>query len=194
MGKTVKGKAKAKAKADKAKAKIARKCKGKCAAIVAAVGLAFLYGCATSEAMQPAKSMTQNNEFDRCIFVMASKAAVSNGVVVAEGDVAPALEMFTQTQSLESSGTESFAPTATQTPTTDVKPDIDVRYNDAIAGATSASKGVLDLLTDTGKAAVLELMSSKKSGTVKVEKTDGSSATVKCENGQCEFCEECTVN
>ena len=197
MGKTIKGKAKAKAKIAKAKQKVARKTKrGSFAAVIAAFAFAFLFaGCATTDSQQPAKSMTQNNTFDGCVFVMANRATVSNGVVVAEGDTSNALEMFTQTQSLESTGTtDTFSQTATQTPTTDVKPDIDVRYNDAIAGATSASKGVLDLLTDTGKASVLELMSSKKSGTVKVEKTDGSSATVKCENGQCEFCEECTVN
>ena len=196
MGKTVKGKDKAKAKIAKADRKIARKCKGKCAAIIVVFGLAMLVtGCATTDSEQPAKANTMNNTFDDCIIVVATHASVSNRIVTAEGtkDI-PAVELFTQTQSLESSGTESFAQTATQTPTMDVKPDIDVRYNDAIAGATSASKGVLDLLTDTGKAAVLELMSSKKSGTVKVEKTDGSSATVKCENGQCEFCEECTVN
>ena len=196
MGKTIKGKDKAARKTAAAKRKIARKCKGKCAAIVAAFGLALLAtGCATSDNAQPAKANTMNNTFDDCIIVVATHASVSNRIVTAEGtkDI-PAVELFTQTQSLENSGTDTTTQTTTQTPTTDVKPDIDVRYNDAIAGATSASKGVLDLLTDTGKAAVLELMSSKKSGTVKVEKTDGSSATVKCENGQCEFCEECTVN
>ena len=196
MGKTIKGKDKAARKTAAAKRKIARKCKGKCAAIVAAFGLALLAtGCATSDSAQPAKANTMNNTFDDCIIVVATHASVSNRIVTAEGtkDI-PAVELFTQTQSLENSGTDTTTQTTTQTPTTDVKPDIDVRYNDAIAGATSASKGVLDLLTDTGKAAVLELMSSKKSGTVKVEKTDGSSATVKCENGQCEFCEECTVN
>ena len=196
MGKTIKGKDKAARKTAAAKRKIARKCKGKCAAIVAAFGLALLAtGCATSDNAQPAKANTMNNTFDDCIIVVATHASVSNRIVTAEGtkDI-PAVELFTQTQSLENSGTDTTTQTTTQTPTTDVKPDIDVRYNDAIAGATSASKGVLDLLTDTGKAAVLELMASKKSGTVKVEKTDGSSATVKCENGQCEFCEECTVN
>lgn len=196
MGKTVKGKDKAARKTAAAKRKIARKCKGKCAAIVAAFGLALLAtGCATSDNAQPAKANTMNNTFDDCIIVVATHASVSNRIVTAEGtkDI-PAVELFTQTQSLENSGTDTTTQTTTQTPTTDVKPDIDVRYNDAIAGATSASKDVLDLLTDTGKAAVLKLMSSKESGTVKVEKTDGTSATVKCENGQCEFCEECTVN
>ena len=198
MGKTIKGKDKAARKTAAAKRKIARKCKGgRVAAVVAAFALAVtLCGCSTAESAQPAKANTMSNTFDDCIIVVATHCSISNRIVTAEGTKdAPAVELFTQTQSLESTGTtDTFGQANTQTPTTDVKPDIDVRYNDAIAGATSASKGVLDLLTDTGKAAVLELMSSKKSGTVKVEKTDGSLATVKCENGQCEFCEECTVN
>lgn len=192
MGKTIKGKDKAKVKAAKAAAKVARKCKGKkCAALIAAFGLAILCGCATSDSAQPAKSQTQNNTFDKCVFVMAAKATVTNGVVSAEGENAPALEMFTQTQSLESSGTESFAQTATQTPTTDVKPDIDVKYNDAIAGATTASKGVLESLTSAGANKVLELMASKSSGTVTVEKKDGTTATVECKDGQCSLCTDC---
>lgn len=188
MGKTVKGKAKAEVKIAKAKRKIARKCKGKCAALVAAVGLAMLCGCATSDSAQPAKSQTQSNTFDDCVFIMAAKATVSNGVLRAEGDSTTPLEMFTQTQVLESSGTESFAQTATQTPTTDVKPDLDVHYNDAIKGATDASKGVLETLVSSSANKVLSMMASKESGTVEVTKTDGSTATVKCEDGQCSFC------
>ena len=75
----------------------------------------------------------------------------------------------------------------TATPTVDVKPDIDVRYNDAIAGATTASKGVLESLVDVGKAKVLSLMDSKATGTVEVQKVDGSTATVQCDGGQCSF-------
>lgn len=192
MGKTIKGKDKAKVKAEKVKAKIARKCKGKCAALVAAFGLAMLCGCATSDSAQPAKSQTQSNKFDDCVFIMAAKATVSNGVVRAEGDGSTPLEMFTQTQALESSGTESFAQTATQTPTTDVKPDIDLHYNDALKGATDASKGVLEKLTDAGAEAVLKMMAGKGSGIVEVKQKDGTPAVVKCENGQCSICEDCT--
>ena len=188
MGKTIKGKDKAARKTAAAKRKIARKCKGKCAALVAAFGLAMLCGCATSDSAQPAKSQTQSNKFDDCVFIMAAKATVSNGVVRAEGDGATPLEMFTQTQSLENSGTDTTSQTATQTPTTDVKPDLDVHYNDAIKGATDASKGVLESLIDTSAKSVLQMMSEKKSGTVQVTKTDGSTATVKCEDGQCSFC------
>ena len=103
----------------------------------------------------------------------------------AEGDSTTPLEMFTQTQALESSGTESFAQTATQMPTTDVKPDLNVHYNDALKNATDASKGVLETLASSSENKVLSMMASKESGTVEVTKTDGSTATVECKDGQC---------
>ena len=195
MGKTVKGKAKAEAKIAKAKRKITRKCKGKCAALVAAFGLAMLAaGCATSDNAQPAKANTMNNTFDDCIIVVATYASVSNRIVTAEGtkDI-PAVELFTQTQSLENSGTDTTTQTTTQTPTTDVKPDIDVHYNDALKNATDASKGVLESLATASANKVLSMMASKESGTVEVTKTDGSTATVECKDGQCSFCTDCEV-
>ena len=193
MGKTSKGKAKAAAKVAKADRKIARKCKGKCAAIIAAFALAMLCGCSTSESAQPAKANTMNNTFDDCVIVVATHCSISNRIVTADGtkDI-PAVELFTQTQSLESKGTESYAQTATQTPTTDVKPDLDVHYNDAMKNATDASRGVLETLVDSSAKAVLQMMSEKKSGTVQVTKTDGSTATVECKDGQCSVCTDCT--
>lgn len=193
MGKTCKGKDKAKAKIAAAKRKVARKTKNACAILAAFALATVLVGCATSDSAQPAKSQTQENRFDDCIFVMASKATISNGVIVAKGEAAPALEMFTQTQSLESSGTESFAQTSTQTPTTDVKPDIDVHYNDALKNATDASKGVLETLVSTSANKVLEMMASKETGTVEVTKKDGTTATVECKDGQCAVCTDCTA-
>lgn len=198
MGKTVKGKAKAAAKVAKAKRKIIRKCKGTACAMLA-FGLALLCGCATSDSQQPAKANTMSNTFDDCIIIVAAKAklplAGTNRVVEAKGGDLPTLELFTQTQSLESTGsTETISPTATQTPTTDVKPDIDVHYNDALKNATDASKGVLEKLTDNGAAAVLKLMQSKEKGTVQVQQKDGSTATVQCENGQCSICTDGTCS
>ena len=202
MGTADKAKKKAKAKVAKKveakKAKTKRKA-GKRALVAAlAFALAFLCGCATSEAMQPAKSMTQNNSFEDCTIIIASRArlpiAGTNAVIAAEGGELPTLELFTQTQSLESSGTESFAPTATQTPTTDVKPDLDVHYNDAISAASATSKGILETLSQSGVEKVLSLMSSGGSGSVTVEKKDGTSAVVTCENGQCTTCTDCTVS
>lgn len=187
MGKTAKGKDKAKAKVAKAKAKIARKTKRGLAAVVAAFALAFLLaGCATSDSAQPAKSQTQNNSFDRCVFVMASKATVTNGVVVAEGEAAPALEMFTQTQSLESTGsTDTFSQTATQTPTTDIKPDIDLHYNDAVGTGGNAAASFLSLLTAESFAAVRDYIKSGKSGKVTVTTKDGKTETLDCAGGSC---------
>ena len=187
MGKTAKGKDMAKAKVAKAKAKIARKTKRGLAAVVAAFALAFLLaGCATSDSAQPAKSQTQNNSFDRCVFVMASKATVTNGVVVAEGEAAPALEMFTQTQSLESTGsTDTFSQTATQTPTTDIKPDIDLHYNDAVGTGGNAAASFLSLLTAESFAAVRDYIKSGKSGKVTVTTKDGKTETLDCAAGSC---------
>ena len=187
MGKTIKGKDKAKRKIAAAKRKLARKTKrGGVAAVVAAFALAILAGCATSDSAQPAKSQTQNNEFKGCTFVMASKATVSNGVIVAEGDSATALEMFTQTQSLESTGTtDTFGQTATQTPTTDIKPDIDVHYNDAIGAGGNAATSFLESLTAESAALLNSYLAGKKSGKVTVTTKDGKTETLDCADGTC---------
>ena len=210
MGKTSKCKDKAKAKTAKADRKIARKCKG--AAIIAAFGLAMLVtGCATTDSAQPAKANTMNNTFDDCIIVVATHASVSNRIVTAEGtkDI-PAVELFTQTQSLESSGTESFAQTATQTPTTDVKPDITANYaqgggitNRGTGGAkASGAAGIIESLAAEGLATLKDWVTNKKSGTVTLAKKDGSTITAECKGGSCTFqdgtvvsgadCENCT--
>ena len=186
MGKIDKAKTKAKAKAAKAERKIVRKCKcGKCAAIVASFALALLCGCATSDSQQPAKANTMNNTFDDCIIVVATHASVSNRIVTAEGtkDI-PAVELFTQTQSLESSGTESYAQTATQTPTTDVKPDVDLRYNDALSTAPSAAS-FLSSLTAEGFAAIKTAVASKQNGKITVQTKDGKTETLDCDGGKC---------
>lgn len=197
--KTTAVKKKAATKIARAKRKVARKCKGG-AMILAAIGLAMLVtGCATSDSAQPAKANTMNNTFDDCIIVVAPRTSVSNRVIVAEGTTdMPAVELFTQTQSLENSGTDSTTQTSTQTPTTDVKPDLDVHYNDALNNATAASKGVLEQLTEAGAKAVLQLMANKTTGTVEVEKTDGTKTKVDCSDGQCSFsngsgCTDCTA-
>ena len=188
MGKTCKGKAKAAAKVARAKAKVARKCKGgKLSAFLAAFALAFLcVGCASSESAQPAKANTMNNRFDDCIIVVATHASVSNRTVTAEGtkDI-PAVELFTQTQSLESSGTESYAQTATQTPTTDVKPDVDLHYNDAVGKGGDAVSTFLSSLTTEGFAAVKAAVASKQSGKITVQTKDGKTETLDCEGGKC---------
>ena len=202
MGKTTKGKEKTAAKIAKAKRKVARKTKrGSFAAVVAAFAFAFLFaGCATTDSAQPAKSQTQNNTFDRCVFVMAAKATVSNGVVTAKGEDAPVLEMFTQTQSLESTGTtDTFSQTATQTPTTDVKPDITANYaqgggitnrstgGGSAAGAAGVLEKLLGSLTDEGLASLKSAIANKLNGTLTLQKKDGTTTTATCADGTCTF-------
>ena len=201
MGTKDKAKKKAAVKVAKAGEKVARKAgkgKGKtCAAVAVALALALFAGCATSDSAQPAKSQTQNNTFEDCTIIVAANVklpvAGTNATIEADGGALPTLELFTQTQSLESSGTESYAQTATQTPTTDIKPDIDVHYNDAMKNATDASRGVLESLMSGSASKVLELMASKESGTVEVQKKDGTTATVECKDGQCSLCTDCTA-
>ena len=209
MGKTTKGKDKAARKTAAAKRKIARKCKGgRVAAIVAASALAAtLAGCATADSAQPAKSQTQENRFDGCTFVMAAKTTISNGVIVAEGEAAPALEMFTQTQSLESTGsTDTFGQASTQTPTTDVKPDVNVNYaqgggiaNRGTGGGAkeTGAAGVLErlaaTLSDEGLAALKSAIANKTDGTVTLQKKDGTTTTATCKDGTCTFEDGTTV-
>ena len=197
MGKTIKGKDKAARKTAAAKRKIARKCKGgRVAAILAAFALAaILTGCTTADSAQPAKSQTQENRFDGCTFVMAAKTTISNGVIVAEGDAAPALEMFTQTQSLESTGsTDTFGQANTQTPTTDIKPDVDVHYNDAVGTGGNAASAFLSSLTSESFATLRDYVANKKTGSVTVTKKDGTTETLECKDGICTTQDGTTVD
>lgn len=190
MGKTIKGKNKVAAKKAALKRKIARKCK---ACVILITALALFTGCSTSDSAQPAKSQTQNNSFEDCTIIIAAKVRMpvkgTNEVIEADGGNLPTVELLTQTQSLESSGTETYSPTATQTPTTDVKPDLDVRYNDAMKSGSDALAAFMNTLLPTSAVLVKSYTDDpSKSGTFQVTKTDGSTATVKCENGACSVC------
>lgn len=172
MGKTVKGKAKVKAKIEKAKKKIARKVK--CCALLALALL--IVGCSTATPASRATSASYDISVKVCLDEGVKSATVNVPFTFGDGALASA----------DSTGSTE---TQTATPTLDVRPDIDVHYNDAMKNATDASKGVLETLASAGKDAVLEMMASKKSGTVDVQKKDGTTATVSCENGQCSFVE-----
>ena len=168
MGKTFKGKEKVKAKTQEAKRKIARKVKG-CAAIAV---LLMLCGCMET---QPASRATTATYGD--VVIKLSEKCSHNTVRITLGDGALA--------SADSAGSTE---TQTATPSMSIPVRVDARYNDAIAGATSASKGILDTLTGAGAAKVLSLMASGGTGTVQAEKKDGTTTTIKCENGQCYPC------
>lgn len=180
MGKTIKGKEKAKAKVARAKEKIARKC-GKAAKVVIAIACLSVLFAGCQGTSTPSRS--QNLTIKDCTINVYGSGTETNEVA--------RVEIATQAMSIENSGTESQ--TATPTQTTDVKPDIDVHYNDAIKNATDASKGVLETLASTSANKVLEMMASKETGTVEVTKKDGTTATVECKDGQCAVCTDCTA-
>ena len=178
--KPVKEAVKAKAKAIKSKVKGKAK---RCAALVAlALFGALIIGCMMPE--QASRSTeAQVGDVESSVKVCVDEKAnptINVNVRFNFGDGAIA--------SADSSGsTES----QTQTPTFDISPKTDLRYNDALAAASTTSRGVLETLTQTGMEKVLGLMSNGGSGQVTVEKKDGTKAVVTCENGQCTACTDC---
>jgi len=146
---------------------------------------AFIIGCMTPE--QASRSTrAQYGDFEPDVSVKigdASNVVVSVTVKTTIGDGALA--------SADSSGSKE---SQTLTPTFDISPKTDVRYNDAMAAASSASKSVLDTLSDLSKNAVLSMMADKSTGSIQVKKKDGSTATVICDNGQCELCNPSSNN
>ena len=188
MGKTKTGKEKAAAKIAKAKAKIARKAKRGVAAVVAALAIAaLLTGCATSDNAQPAKSATMNNDFRDCVIVVATQASVSNRVARADGTKdAPAVELFTITQSLETGGNDATTQTTTQTPTntTDTDAALDVPVNKANSG-TSAAGGAAEKLLGAGADWLSGKLNGSSTSTTAAASTTQSASSGDCKDGSC---------
>ena len=159
------------------------KCKP-CAVALALILAATLCGCRLGEQPTDQKATQRAQTATTYVYVYDNARATFGS------------DFVSQMQANETSGTEtqtsSPTSTPTSTPTVDVKPDIDVAYNDAIKNATDASKGILEKLTDAGAATVLKLMSDKSTGAVVVPTKDGGTMTVKCEDGQCSECTDCT--
>lgn len=196
-------KEKAKSVKDKIKDKLAKtkaKVKGKLKGTAAAVAcLLLLAGCMdTAPASRYTAStigdITVKNNVDD-LRSRSGRAATNTAETAAVK--APLVSIATTIQlsdvTMASADSEGSTETQTATPTLDVRTRVDARYNDAIAGATSASKTVLGQIGD-GATAVLDMMLSKKSGTVKVTKTDGTEATVECKDGQCSFADSACVD
>ena len=183
--KTVKDKVKAKAKAVK------DKMKGAVKVLAAAFLCAALAGCMDTA---PASRYTASTIGDVTVKNNVDDFRNRPGPWATNGAPASAtspLVSITTTISfsdmtMASADSEGSTETQTATPTLDVRTRLDARYNDAIRGATAASRTVLGQIGD-GATAVLDMMLSKKSGTVKVTKTDGTEATVECKDGQCGF-------
>lgn len=178
MDKPKKDQIKAKAKAVKEKAKAVKgKMKGaKCVALLFAL-VTIATGCMTPNQASRGTS-NENGDIEPSVDVTVNGSSNTVSVVIrgTYGDGAIA--------SADSSGsTES----QTQTPTFDISPKTDLRYNDAMAAATTASRGVLEVLTEAGANKVLSMMADKSTGTVQVQQKDGSTATVSCKDGQCEI-------
>jgi len=176
-------KGKVAAKVAKGKAKIAAKCgkSGKAAKACAVLALLVVFtGCHMGEQPTAQRAQTANTEV---------KFLVEDGGTATFNFGA---EFVSQAQANETSGTETMTASPSNTPTVSTPVQIDARYNDAMAAASNVSKGVLESLTTAGANKVLELMSSKETGTVEVEKKDGTTATVECKDGQCSICTDCT--
>lgn len=154
-------------------------------ACVALALLATLGGCHMGEqptAQRAQTSTITDNQIDIRVF------APTNAVYDAEGNPVAAvrIEIGNLSQANETSGTETMTASPSNTPTVSTPIRIDARYNDALAAANATSKNVLGSIGE-GLGAVLDLMVSKKSGSVEVTKKDGTTATVNCEGGQCSF-------
>ena len=194
--KPIKEKVKAKAKAVKAKVKGAAK---RLSAFILCGFLAALTGCMTPEQASRSTAATVGDVSienrveggkdspcacaDKCTCAdkSASTPLISIVSKITFGDMA-----------LTSADSAGSTESQTQTPTFDISPKTDLRYNDALAAASTTSKGILETLTAAGAESVLAMMESKGSGQVTVEKKDGTKAVVTCENGQCTTCTDCT--
>ena len=155
-------------------AKVAKKCGKGAKALLLALAVGALFGCA-STGSQPSRSQNQENKFDKCVFIMAQKAVVSNDCVQAEGgDNSTPYEMFTQTQGND--GSETVSPTATPTQTTDIHPDTKVNTT---GGRTA---GVLESLIGSFGTWLTTPSGKEATATAAAAATASSAA---CPNGNC---------
>lgn len=175
-------------KTDKKVKKADKKTGKKCGALIALFALASMFatGCA-STGSQPSRSQTLNNEFKDCIVVVAAHATVTNTTVVANSeDGLQPIELFTQT--MKNEGSESNAPTATPSNTTDIRPKTDVNTT---GGRTA---GVLETLigsfgtwlaTPSGKTATADAAKAATANCADGNCTTGNCTTGNCSDGSC---------
>ena len=184
MGKTVKGKEKVKAKIAEAKKKIARKVKG-CALLALSL---LIVGCSTATPASRATSASYEINVKVCMDENVKSATVNVPFTFGDGALASA----------DSSGSTE---TQTATPTLDIKPDVNVNYaqgggitNRGTGGAkASGAAGILESLTAEGLAMLKDWVVNKKTGTVTLQKKDGTTVTADCKDGACTFSDGTTV-
>lgn len=190
--KVSKVKAKVAAKVAAAKAKVAEKCgktdaaKKVAAKVATVVALALVVAGCASTGEQPARSQTMHNNFDECIVIVAGKVTLKEGKVKevdGEGGL-PALELFTQTQANE--GSETIAPKATPTNTTDVDTALDIPVNKGNAG-TSAAGGAAERLLGAGADWLSSKMGTGGAGSTAAPnaKAATTTTTTDCKDGSC---------
>lgn len=173
-----------KAKAEATKAKVKAKVKASVAIMAAILSLVLYEGCSTATPASRATTAEYRIEFS------LGDAARSNTVTFTFGDGALA--------SADSSGSTE---TQTATPTLDIKPDVNLNYaqgggitNRGTGGkATGGAAGILESLTAEGLAMLKEYVTGKKSGTVTLQKKDGTTVTADCKDGSCTFSDGTTV-
>lgn len=177
-------------KVSKCKAKIASKCV-KAAKVIAVAALFVLTGCvisgcATSQADSPTAQRAQSctvKDVAMTFNIGSQKVEAASPI---PGAITFNMEFGTAAQSNEAGGNETMtaSPSATQTPTNDVKPQTDLTYG--LSSATPAGAAWVNSL-DEGCAKLLSswLGDSKANGTVEVTKKDGTKETVTCKDGVC---------
>lgn len=137
--------------------------------------LVALSGCQTPNQASRGTS-NENGDFEPSVDVKVNGSSNVVSVVIRNsyGDGAIA--------SADSSGsTES----QTQTPTFDIKPDLDVHYNDAVGTGGNAVSAFVSSLTTESAALLRDYVVNKKSGKITVSKTDGTTETLDCDSGTC---------
>ncbi len=179
--KPVKDVVKAKAAEVKAKVKgIKARVKGKfgkSCAVVAALALAHIVcGCSTAD---PASRSNENSVGDIEPSVkIAFENSTSNVVNVT-------IPIKLSDGLMASADSKGSTETQTATATTDVKPQTDLRYNDAIGAGGNAVSTFVSSLTSEGMATLRDYVFNKKSGKITVARTDGTTETLDCVNGTC---------
>lgn len=173
---------KTKSKVEKATAKTKGRVKKAVAKIACALASAYVVAGCMHPGEQAAKSETMNVTIRDSVIAVnigAKKAAAnctSNTVELAETDRTYDVTILSQAQSLESSGSETFG--QTQTPTQDIKPNLDLRYNDAAGTAAGAAKSAATTAaksSGTLKSLAKEALAATTAATAAV-KTDASGA------------------
>lgn len=147
-----------------------------------------LVGCSTATPASRANTASYDIDVMVCVDEGAKSTTVNVPFSFGDGVMASA----------DSSGSTE---TQTATPTLDIKPDVNVNYaqgggitNRGTGGArASGAAGILESLTETGLATLKEYLTGKKSGTVTLQKKDGTTTTAECKDGSCTFQDGTTV-